>query len=232
MSTTAEPRASRWQAAWPDAAAFAGGLAVAWFANWRTTDLVWSLWLSSLTVGFAMIVWMVTAPLREMTVAAARDHAPGHGWAKVGACTLVAAGTLFGLAFFCPALWRISLRALRVSELLFPDRAGSEGGEGVSGTGAVWRGGAAVLDVCAAGVPGGAEGVQEKAAGRRSRDTRGDRAKEGAGRPDDGSVSQRDPDAPADLLFRVRPFRAARKFRGLCGCLCGVFFPVAAAEAV
>lgn len=48
-----------WLGAWPDALAFVGGLAVAWFASWNPTDLVWSLWLSSLTVGLAMIVWLI-----------------------------------------------------------------------------------------------------------------------------------------------------------------------------
>ena len=56
----AEAAAGRdWLSAWPDALAFAAGLAVAWFAGWNTTDLVWSLWLASLVVGYAMIVWMI-----------------------------------------------------------------------------------------------------------------------------------------------------------------------------
>ena len=42
---------SRWASAWPDVLAFALGLGVARFAGWTTTDLVWSLWLSSLVVG-------------------------------------------------------------------------------------------------------------------------------------------------------------------------------------
>lgn len=50
---------SRWLDAWPDALAFAAGLAVAWYGGWNTTDLVWSLWLASLVVGYAMIVWMI-----------------------------------------------------------------------------------------------------------------------------------------------------------------------------
>jgi hypothetical protein len=51
--------ASRWASAWPDGLAFAGGLVVAWYAGWSTADLVWSLWLASLVVGYAMIVWMI-----------------------------------------------------------------------------------------------------------------------------------------------------------------------------
>ncbi|MDQ5978608.1 MAG: hypothetical protein QG602_1582, partial [Verrucomicrobiota bacterium] len=52
----------RWLAAWPDALGFVGGLALAWYAGWQTADLVWSLWLSSLAVGYAMIVWSVFSP--------------------------------------------------------------------------------------------------------------------------------------------------------------------------
>jgi hypothetical protein len=55
----AAPVRNRWLEAWPDAAAFAGGLAVSWFAGWDTKDLVWSLWLASLVIGYAMIVWLI-----------------------------------------------------------------------------------------------------------------------------------------------------------------------------
>ncbi len=48
-----------WLSAWPDALAFGAGLAVAWYAGWNTADLVWSLWLASLVVGYAMIVWLI-----------------------------------------------------------------------------------------------------------------------------------------------------------------------------
>ena len=90
-----------WAGAWLDALAFAGGLALAWFGRWETKDLVWSLWLSSLVVGYAMIVWGVSAPLRELVGNIARDRSdvPGPG-AKVGAIVLFGAGTLFALAFF------------------------------------------------------------------------------------------------------------------------------------
>ena len=53
---------ARWADAWPDALAFAAGLAVAWYAGWETKDLVWSLWLSSFVVGYTMIIWMIFAP--------------------------------------------------------------------------------------------------------------------------------------------------------------------------
>ncbi len=48
-----------WAGAWPDLLAFAAGLAMAWKFQWQTRDLVWSLWLSSLVVGYAMIVWSI-----------------------------------------------------------------------------------------------------------------------------------------------------------------------------
>lgn len=57
--SAAETGSGRWAQAWPDAVAFVAGLAVAWYAGWNTTDLVWSLWLASLVVGYAMIVWLI-----------------------------------------------------------------------------------------------------------------------------------------------------------------------------
>jgi hypothetical protein len=93
--------ASRWAQAWPDLLAFAGGLAVAWFGGWQTTDLVWSLWLASLVVGYALIVWSVTVPLRALLRGMAADHPPLTGLApKAATVGLFGVGTLFGLAFF------------------------------------------------------------------------------------------------------------------------------------
>lgn len=92
-----------WAGAWPDALAFAGGLALAWFGRWETKDLVWSLWLSSLLVGYAMIVWSIFRPA-AFTVTKAwgdrkeiLDKAPGTV-AVVGGAYLM--GGLFMLAFF------------------------------------------------------------------------------------------------------------------------------------
>ena len=62
MSEQADNGRSRWADAWPDALAFATGLAMAWYFQWQTRDLVWSLWLSSLLVGYAMIVWGIFGP--------------------------------------------------------------------------------------------------------------------------------------------------------------------------
>ena len=51
-----------WLSALPDALAFVLGLAVARWAGWNTGDLIWSLWLSSLVVGYSTIVWIIGQP--------------------------------------------------------------------------------------------------------------------------------------------------------------------------
>jgi len=43
----------------PDVAAFALGLATARMLGWNTTDLVWSLWLSSLVLGYVSILSVI-----------------------------------------------------------------------------------------------------------------------------------------------------------------------------
>jgi hypothetical protein len=100
MSTENTP--DTWLSSWPDAVAFAVGLAVAWWSGWHTGDLVWSLWLSSLVVGYATIVWMIGQPVAEILRASWREralmdstpHALGAIW------LLLLVGALFLLAFF------------------------------------------------------------------------------------------------------------------------------------
>lgn len=95
-----ESPTERWSGAWIDLTAFAGGLALAWFADWQARDLIWSLWLSSLVVGYAMIVWTLSTTLREFAGNALRDRSAGSGAIKIGGGALLGAGFLFGLAFF------------------------------------------------------------------------------------------------------------------------------------
>lgn len=71
---------SRWADGWPDALAFVAGLAIARLSDWNTGDLVWSLWLSSLVVGYATIIWAIFS----------------RAWGRVGEMV----GGLFLLAFF------------------------------------------------------------------------------------------------------------------------------------
>jgi hypothetical protein len=99
MNETAVP-ANRWVDAWPDALAFVIGLGVAWGWGWNTTDLVWSLWLSSLVVGYAMILWRVTEPLRDAAQGIASDRTGAATGGKIVVLAVYGFGTLFGLVFF------------------------------------------------------------------------------------------------------------------------------------
>ncbi len=67
---------------------------MAWFLHWQVRDLVWSLWLSSLLVGYAMIVWRIFGPV----LAAPSAAAPRAAGAPP--TTLYLIGGLFLLAFF------------------------------------------------------------------------------------------------------------------------------------
>ncbi|HKB56248.1 MAG TPA: DUF6498-containing protein [Lacunisphaera sp.] len=92
-----------WAGAWPDALAFIAGLALAWFGHWETKDLVWSLWLSSLLVGYAMIVWGIFGIGAFIAAKAWGDremlqNEPQAPMVAGGAVMLV--GGLFLLAFF------------------------------------------------------------------------------------------------------------------------------------
>src|SRR3954465_4300539 len=103
MTANANNIAGDWAEAWPDALAFVSGLALAWFGRWETRDLVWSLWLSSLLVGYAMILWMIFSPGVYVGWCAWRDRSTGLGLspgkvAALGGVYLF--GALFMLAFF------------------------------------------------------------------------------------------------------------------------------------
>jgi hypothetical protein len=92
-----------WAGPWPDALAFAGGLGLAWWLNWKTKDLVWSLWLSSLLVGYATIVWSIFGPAVFIGAKAWQDRAMLRGTplgsAALGAGVYLVGGLLL-LAFF------------------------------------------------------------------------------------------------------------------------------------
>jgi len=64
------------------------GLGVAWLSGWTTTDLVWSFWLSSLVVGYAMIVWSMVQPVLELGGFAWNDRTElQRAWAVNAAST-------------------------------------------------------------------------------------------------------------------------------------------------
>ncbi|HEX6058763.1 MAG TPA: DUF6498-containing protein [Gemmatimonadaceae bacterium] len=100
--TTSAPR---WSSTWPDALAFVVGLGVAWRLGWSTTDLVWSLWLSSLVVGYATIVWTIARPAlaigRGMSGVALLPNPSVPSAARLaGAAAVMLGGAMFLLAFF------------------------------------------------------------------------------------------------------------------------------------
>ena len=98
LTATAAEAPAGWASAWPDALAFLGGLALAWYGGWQTKDLVWSLWLSSLLVGYAMIVWYIFDPARRVWAEATATQAPLAAKSAIGGLFFV--GGLFLLAFF------------------------------------------------------------------------------------------------------------------------------------
>jgi len=100
-TTTVKTSAKRWTGTWLDGVAFALGLVAAWWFSWKTTDLVWSLWLSSLVVGYTLIIWKLSAPLRGLVRGMEADQSQIVGAGpKVITLGLFAFGTLFMLAFF------------------------------------------------------------------------------------------------------------------------------------
>jgi len=82
----------------PDIAAFAVGLMAARMLGWTTTDLVWSLWLSSLTLGYLSILFAIGKGLYLGSAVVFSDRFPSQYRAKA-----VVGGSLVGLfvlAFF------------------------------------------------------------------------------------------------------------------------------------
>jgi len=91
-----------WLSSWPDAVAFVAVLAVAWWANWNAGDLVWSLWLSSLVVGYSTILWMIGQPAFEIARASWKDRAlvGSNPRPLMILWAVLLFGALFVLAFF------------------------------------------------------------------------------------------------------------------------------------
>jgi len=100
----AKPHENRWVEAWPDALAFSAGLSLAWYEKWQTADLVWSLWLSSLVVGYAMILWNLFGPAILLGREVWKDQTIAFNGKEIAVGALGAAayvlGALFLLVFF------------------------------------------------------------------------------------------------------------------------------------
>src|SRR5688500_11829287 len=74
LATSAEKSSTDWLSGLPDALAFAVGIGVSWFAGWSAGDLIWSLWLSSFVVGYALIVWTIGQPATALALLAWRTR--------------------------------------------------------------------------------------------------------------------------------------------------------------
>jgi hypothetical protein len=99
---TADRSQANWLSSWPDILAFVAGLGVARWAGWNSGDLVWSLWLSSLVVGYSTIVWMIAQPALELGLASWRDRALAASIpnALPAFWALLVGAVLFFLGFF------------------------------------------------------------------------------------------------------------------------------------
>jgi hypothetical protein len=76
-----------------DLLAFAAGLGMAWAYGWQARDLVWSLWLSSLVVGYTTIVLSIARGAWGASRTSSTLPAPVRG-------VLALAGGAFLLTFF------------------------------------------------------------------------------------------------------------------------------------
>ena len=86
------------QRTFPDLLAFGIGLGMAYYLKWDTTDLVWSLWLCSLVVGYLTILSAVGGGAYFGLYAIRhKDFKPSH---RVPTILAGAAGGLFFLGFF------------------------------------------------------------------------------------------------------------------------------------
>jgi len=77
-----------------DLVAFVGTAAASFIFSWDLAQFVWGLWLSSLLVGYALIVYGILTAAHRTTAAAPMDGA-GLAFRALGG-----AGALFMLAFF------------------------------------------------------------------------------------------------------------------------------------
>lgn len=82
----------------PDFLAFGIGLGAAWYLGWRTPDLIWGLWVCSLTIGYATILSTIVSGAVVGWKAA--DTLDGSSGKRVGFLVVGAFGALFLLGFF------------------------------------------------------------------------------------------------------------------------------------
>ena len=81
-----------------DALAFVAWLGVAWWAQWQASDLIWSLWLSSLVVGYSLVVWSIFRSVFSIEKGVVAGGASPAAIGIMGSLGVI--GGLFMLAFF------------------------------------------------------------------------------------------------------------------------------------
>ena len=131
---TANSTTERWASAWLDLTAFVAVLMLAWWTRASATDLVWSLWLSSLVVGYAIILWTILRPAVIAAAFAWRDRALVEQAIEADARTaLIAAGIGLAIGVFLVAFFTVHFLGFHYvhSEFLnsfFPLGAGDSAG--------------------------------------------------------------------------------------------------------
>lgn len=94
------PWRARWRQAWPDAVAFVFGIAVAAVFGWKTSELLWSLWLSATVVGFAFVLWAGLGMARVGSGDTPFEARPLGGFGVVLLVLEAVLGSLFTLLHF------------------------------------------------------------------------------------------------------------------------------------
>lgn len=102
---------------------------VARWAGWNTGDLVWSLWLSSLVVGYATIVWMIAQPAAALALASWRDRAivDSNPRTLMTLWLILAVGVVFFLGFFTIHFVRFHYGHSQILISFFPIDPGDSG---------------------------------------------------------------------------------------------------------
>jgi hypothetical protein len=93
---------ARWQRLLPDLLGTGVALTLAWLMGWRTGDLIWSMWLASLVIGYSLILWNIgraTIPMirHRVQLGESAEETPIKTTAGLGALFV---GQLFLLVFF------------------------------------------------------------------------------------------------------------------------------------
>lgn len=87
--------AQKWHQAWLDTLAFTVGIAVAAIFGWKTSELVWSLWLSTTVVALTYVVWTTAGRVRMAFAQGKAEKPPWRGLYLL----LEMVGTVFWLVF-------------------------------------------------------------------------------------------------------------------------------------